>query len=134
MPIQSLDPLVVPPTQATPEAQWPNMADAFVTDQRRWTVEFNEQAIPALNQAVDEVESDRQAAQQAAATSAQDRAIVVARADEVRIAPTNAMPATINKCFIPTLPLKIRRIARRQHKNPALGWVQVEALGFKRPA
>lgn len=49
MPIEPLEPLVIPPTQATPAADWPDQADAFVTDQRRWTVEFNSQTIPEMN-------------------------------------------------------------------------------------
>lgn len=55
MAIAPLTPLVLPPTQATPAADWPDDADAFVTDQYRWSTEFNATTIPAMNAAVDEV-------------------------------------------------------------------------------
>lgn len=55
MAIPSLPPLVIPPTQATPESEWPDAADAFVTDQYRWSVDFNGTTIPALNAAVADV-------------------------------------------------------------------------------
>ncbi len=55
MAIPSLPPLVIPPTQATPESEWPDDADAFVTDQYRWSVDFNGTTIPALNAAIDDV-------------------------------------------------------------------------------
>lgn len=55
MAIPSLTPLVIPPTQATPESEWPDAADEFVTDQYRWSVDFNDMTIPALNAAVDDV-------------------------------------------------------------------------------
>lgn len=55
MAIAPLTPLVLPPTQATPAAEWPDDADAYVTDQHRWSVEFNSTTIPAMNAAVDEV-------------------------------------------------------------------------------
>lgn len=55
MPIAALPPLVVPPTQATPAVDWPDDADAFVTDQHRWTVDFNADTIPEMNQAVVDV-------------------------------------------------------------------------------
>lgn len=55
MAIAPLPPLVLPPTQATPAAEWPDDADAFVTDQYRWTADFNSATIPAMNQAVTDV-------------------------------------------------------------------------------
>lgn len=88
MAIAPLTPLVEPPTQATPAAQWPDLADAFVTDQYRWTLEFNAQTIPQMNETVTEVNSGAAAsadnviaAQQAADQAETHAADALAEAD-----------------------------------------------------
>lgn len=73
MPISPLAPLVIPPTQATPAADWPDDADAFVTDQYRWTLEFNSTTIPEMNAAVSQVNDDALSAA-SSASDAQDAA------------------------------------------------------------
>lgn len=85
MPIAALTPLVVPPTQATPAVDWPDDADAFVTDQYRWTLEFNSTTIPAMNAAVSQVNDDALSAASSAsdaADSAQVAANVVSDVDD----------------------------------------------------
>lgn len=85
MPISPLSPLVIPPTQATPAADWPDDADAFVTDQYRWTMEFNSTTIPAMNAAVSQVNDDALSAASSAsdaADSAQEAADVAAGVDD----------------------------------------------------
>lgn len=76
MAIPSLPPLVIPPTQATPESEWPDAADAFVTDQYRWSVAFNGTTIPALNTAVAEVNAAAPAVEAARAEVASNAATV----------------------------------------------------------
>lgn len=80
MAITPRPPMVVPPTQATPAAEWPDAADAFVTSQYEWTVAFNEQTIPEINQAIEDVDNDAtasglnaQAAQQSATLAGQHK-------------------------------------------------------------
>lgn len=68
MAIQPLAPLVTPPTQATPEAQWPDMADTFATDQARWTEEFNSRTLSELNAVIAETGGNADRAEAAAGT------------------------------------------------------------------
>ena len=57
MAISPRPPMLIPPTQATPAADWPDEADAFVTSQYQWTLAFNAQTIPELNQAITDINS-----------------------------------------------------------------------------
>lgn len=57
MAISPRPPMLIPPTQATPAADWPDEADAFVTSQYQWTLAFNNQTIPELNQAITDINS-----------------------------------------------------------------------------
>ena len=96
MAIAPLPPLVLPPTQATPAASWPNQADAFVTDQYRWSVDFNSTTIPAMNAAVAQVNFDADEAAQAANGASQDRIDVFAYKNAAELAASNAATSESN--------------------------------------
>lgn len=96
MAIAPLPPLVLPPTQATPAAEWPDDADAFVTDQYRWSVEFNSTTIPAINATATQVNSDADAAAQSAADASQDSIDAFAYKNAAELAASNAATSESN--------------------------------------
>jgi len=57
MAIPTLNPLPVPPTQATPEQDWPDMADATVTAEYNLVLQLNAETIPGINSAVESINS-----------------------------------------------------------------------------
>lgn len=81
MPITTLSPLPLPPTQATPVAEWPDKADATVTAEYNFVLELNSAFIPEANALAVQVTADKDlsgAAAVAAAASAVDAAAVAA--------------------------------------------------------
>lgn len=96
MVIQPLTPLVIPPTQSTPAASWPDQADAFVADQYRWSVEFNSTTIPAINATAAQVNSDADEASQAAADASLDRSEASIYKNAAELAASNAATSESN--------------------------------------
>ena len=96
MAIAPLPPLVLPPTQATPAASWPNQADAFVTDQYRWSADFNSTTIPAMNAAAVQVNFDADQAVQAASDAALERAEAFTYKNAAELAASNAATSESN--------------------------------------
>lgn len=71
MAIPALLPLPLPPTQATPENEWPDKADAFVTAQYGFSQQLNDEFIPGVNQMAGDVEQAKVSASDSATAAGQ---------------------------------------------------------------
>lgn len=96
MTVPIITPLPPAPTRADAPSDFTPKADAFVTDQYRWSVEFNSTTIPAINATAAQVNSDADQAVQAASEAALDRAEAFAYKNAAELAASNASTSESN--------------------------------------